>query len=290
MDGLFANIYWECHLKNYPVNTVIKRVCALSVWVIAMTGSLILFDPLSVAAKDVYASHINNIIALKERNREQHAQILLSVARRWHTTHDYLEIHEEGEGAFGVYQNIFWKTQSFSKLVGDQLQILESNTQIHDVNGRLLTKFIKTYDYDKKMVTFQRLNAKEEIEHEEKFSFDGPICDDTNLVHFIRGILAEGHKDTYESFYLLTNEPKLYKVNMDHKGPEILNFPGRNVEANKFQLKADLGPLTEIAAILVSPTYVWYTKDYPYQWVQYQGMQSGRFSEYLITYVTDLFE
>jgi len=135
-------------------------------------------------------------------------------------------------------------------------------------------------------MTYLEIDEKGNILDEEIFEIKGPVCDDITMFCFLKSYAANRDKEKFKNFYLLTNEPKLYKVDIKNRGTEDLKLPIGTVKAIKLQLMADLGPVTEIAAKIVPPTYFWYKNQYPYDWLQYEGKESGLKSANVVAYLT----
>ena len=68
-------------------------------------------------------------------------------------------------------------------------------------------------------------------------------------------------------------------------GKEILDLPSRKVEAIKLRLIPNLGLLTGVIGSLIPPTFVWYIDQAPYEWLQYQGLETGIGSTHIKTYL-----
>jgi hypothetical protein len=108
-----------------------------------------------------------------------------------------------------------------------------------------------------------------------KFPIKGKTTDDVTLIYFLRAYVANRDDPDYKSYYLLTNEPKLYKCNIRVMGEEICQLPIGEKAAVKLKLTGDMGIIDDILDRFVPHTYVWYEPDPPYTWLQYQGLETS---------------
>jgi len=210
-----------------------------------------------------------------KNNSKPHATATCSIRKNSQPEKTLYQLIQNGKGNYDQFKDVQWTMTSSLMEDHSSLWVLESTTHVYDHDQTQLAQFKKVYDYQKSAITFQKLNHRGEVLQEEIFPIKGPTCDDITLVHFLRTYVANQNNEQYQRFYLLTNEPKLYQVMIKNRGKEVLNLPMGRINAMKIQLMADLGPLTEIVAQFVPPTFVWYTEHYPYHWLQYEGLESG---------------
>lgn len=194
--------------------------------------------------------------------------------RLWEVT-----INGQGEWMGYVDTKISQSAKFIHHEVG--LRVLETESVVFDEQGNDAARFVKEYDYDRNTVIVVKRGGVAAHKFE-RFEMLGPTCDDVSLVHFLKAYNARDFvNEPYQVFYLVTNEPKMYKVRMIYVANDTLETNGVSRKAIKYQLKADFGPLTDIVAKMVPPTYVWYSRDYPFEFLQYQGMESGFRSAYI---------
>ena len=255
-------------------NTTVKTILTIA----ALIGSSVLVD---ANITPLYSSGEINVVAIDRAKNDRHAAINCKTEE----DQGQFTMVERGEGSSGKYTNIRWEARTIFTLNNGLMQITQSVKQVFNKDGELLETVTKEFDLNAHTAVYRKTAEDGELITERTYPIEGPIVDDINLVHFIRGIYSDGDKRKFESFYLLSNEPKLYKVNTKFIGQETLSLPGGEYEAMKLQLMADLGALTEIAAKVVTPTYVWVSKDHPHHWLQYEGLESGRYSTKVKTYV-----
>jgi len=69
-------------------------------------------------------------------------------------------------------------------------------------------------------------------------------------------------------------------------GMEILDLPAGKVKSIKLRLIPNLGILTGIIGSLIPPTFMWYIDQAPYEWLQYQGLETGIGSTHIKAYLS----
>jgi hypothetical protein len=261
------------------MNTIVK-VSVLVVCLFAATA----VESSNIKLEEYFSvNKIMNVVSIDQKSNDARAEIFCKINEH----PDGYTMIEEGSGNYGSYKNINWVSRGDFVFHDGLMRLNKSIKEITNGQGVVLETITKSFDHANDVATFRKQNQKGEIILEQEFPISGPIVDDKNLVHFIRGIYRTGEIRNYTSFYLLTSEPRLYKVNTKYITEELLNLPSGDQSAIKLQLMADLGPLSEIAAKVVAPTYVWLAKEYPHGWLQYQGLESGRHSAKIKSYVLE---
>ena len=181
----------------------------------------------------------------------------------------------EGKGRYDQYKDVAWSKQAEVQWQDNMLVPLSSDMRIRGIDGNEAYSYHYTYDYGSSQLTYAfRIDGV--TERKRTYKLKGPTTDEVTMVQFLRPYVPFAGQEGYDSFYLLAKAPSLYKVNIIPQGEDVLTFGDRHVHTIKIQLKADLGPLTNIMAAIVPPTYLWYESQYPYRWVKYQGVDSGQ--------------
>ena len=154
-------------------------------------------------------------------------------------------------------------------------------------DGAVVVQFLKEYDRDTRKIVFEKTGPQGELLQRAVYPLEGPTCDDVTLMVFLKSVVGDfGDKDR-QVFYLLTDEPRRYRVIVRFLGEEPLSLPGGTVLTAKYQLIGDLGPLSDLAAKLIPPTFVWYSPAPPFDWWQYEGMECGPKSAYIRAFVEE---
>jgi len=227
------------------------------------------------------------IVTVLQGPMKLRAQSRYSIKKTTESGKTIYEIILNGHGDYDRFEDVNWTIESRVRETDGLLYPLYSICTIKDKKQNILSVYRKAFDYDQQAISFSIIDEKGREQEPQTFPIKGPTTDDTNMVYFLKKFIALNHDPEYQSFYLLSSEPKLYKVNIKALGEETLDLPGGKEKAIKFQLMADLGPLTELAAKIVAPTFIWYKKDDPSAWFQYQGLEIGRHSAHIISSLTE---
>jgi hypothetical protein len=187
---------------------------------------------------------------------------------------DLYNLNIMGKGHFSGYLNVTWGSRSVLRRKKDAVFVEKSTTSIYS-GKQLLAQYHKDYDYRKGSVLWEKHDSSGKIVSSKRFSIKGPICDDVTMVYVFNAVTPVNDQAQDRRFYLLTNEPKLYHVIIKSFGQEKVGDDGRGQKAAKFQLYADLGPLTKFAFRMVPSTFVWLIEDIVGGWVKYEGMETG---------------
>jgi hypothetical protein len=198
-----------------------------------------------------------------------------------------LRMVKRGKGHFDRFKNVNLITEIVFHIEDDFVIIHRSSTLLLDDSGKILASFEKFYDYIIKEATWRRTDGERNILDEQTFSFDGKICDEESLIVFLPPFLKNPQKPSPPYFYLLTNEPHLYKTRLDWKGEEHLLFPRGNIPALKVKLTGEVGVLDNILDRFVPATFIWFRQSPPHDWLQYQGFESNYRSAYVRSFIED---
>lgn len=196
------------------------------------------------------------------------------------------ELRIHGKGDYAGFKDVVWVSESQIKEDMDHAVVLESSTKVFSEN-RVIFQSTKKYDYTSKIVTLELIQENKRFNVRKEFPIRGPICDDVTMVYVFNKIAPSTNGKIIPRFYLLTDESKLYHVMVKQRADEVLHYPSGQRETEKFQLMADLGPLTEPASKIVPPTYVWFSKEDARHWIQYEGMETGYETANIVAYKVD---
>ena len=253
-----------------------------------MTFVLCFLSSISWAAQTVspslmYPEETATVSYMDADNRLMRAQSSYTVKKTIQKGVVIYELFSQGAGQYDRHKDIVFTREAKMMEQENQLQVLYSKTLIKSKIGKLIAEYIKTYNYSDNKMVFRHLNKNGKILHREVFDIEGPICDDITMTHFLKTYVYQDDK-AHRDFYLATNEPKVYHVRILPKKDEHLHLPVGNFQAKKFQLMADLGPMTEWVAKVVPKTYIWFHSEYPHDWLQYEGLEKGYKSQKILAH------
>ena len=131
-------------------------------------------------------------------------------------------------------------------------------------------------------------DADGNITDEKTFPLKGLTADSATLTYVLKTYIARRNEKKYRDFYLLADKEKLYRVTIKEIGTEALDLPLGKTECVKLRLIPNLGILTGVIGSLIPPTFVWYIDEPPYEWLQYQGLETGIGSTHIRAHLEDL--
>lgn len=190
-------------------------------------------------------------------------------------------VTKNGQGRIDKYENASWTITAHLRNQHGFLETLDSVCHIKNKKGHTLAIYKKLYDYKKNIITWESYDKNETLKNKKDFPLKGKTCDDTTLIFFLKAFMPNINQEE-QFFYLLTNEPKLFKTKITFIGKEKLNLPGGEIEASKIKLTADIGILDDVLDRFVPKTYLWYSTTPPYHWLQYQGFEKDAKSAYVL--------
>jgi len=199
----------------------------------------------------------------------------------------FYKFTQKGSGDYDKYKDVFWEVEAEIK---EKEGFLYPAYTIHTIkdkkNNDIIVRYEKRYDYKKKRVYYLAANNEGKVLKKKVFPIKGKTVDDFTMVYFLRSFISHLGEKGYRSFYLLTSEPRLYKIDIKVIGKENIKLPIGEREAIKIRIVPNLGLLTGIAKALVPPTYLWFEKEVPHIWLKYEGLESGLGSALVILRLT----
>jgi hypothetical protein len=190
-----------------------------------------------------------------------------------------------GEGSYDKYKDIVWDVTAEMEEKGDFLYPLESIRVIKDKQGHIIVTYDKRYDYNKQKIYYTMSDDQGKIIKTKEFSIKGKAVDDDTLTSFLKTFVAHLNQYGYQTFYLLSSEPEIYKTTVKVIGPEVLDLPIGKINTIKLRLIPDLGQFGGLGP-MIPPTFVWYAQQEPHDWLKYEGLETGILSAHIITYIS----
>ena len=220
----------------------------------------------------------------EKNNSQLRAQITFSMSKAGQNTYN---ISQSGKGSYDDLEDISWTTESTVKEENNMLHPLKSIRTITNSEGTVLRTYEKVFDYQNKKVYCLIDNKAKNKAKKTIFPLKGITVDDTTLFFFLSSLLKKAQDDNYDSFYLLSNEPKLYKIKVELVKRETLDLPIGNIQCRKLKLITDMGILDRILRGLIPPTFAWHSESPPHFWVKYEGLEIGLGSKNIVSYLCE---
>jgi len=178
---------------------------------------------------------------------------------------------EQGHGRYSKFQNeVRWSLEAVWR-ADRAFKPLKFQKTFTDSKGKTLSTETKIFDEAKGTMRFERRLIGEKTETKTL-----KIPPDTITVEGIAGVLQslpfEGGESV--SLHMLSNEPKVYKINIEFRGKERVRTSAGVFECYKVELVPRLG-LMSFAKIFLGKTYFWFTVAPPHSFVRYEGYENG---------------
>jgi len=187
-----------------------------------------------------------------------------------------------GKGDYDEYKDVAFDIEAKMEEKNGLLYPVYSFTSIKNKDGGLIARREKNFDYAKQKIYYTISDSKEVVIKNITFPMKGLTVDGPTMIHFLKAFVARLGEDSYKTFYLISDKGQLYKINIKDMGLETLEISGEKIKAKKLRLIPELGLLTGIAKSLIPPTFIWYSEKEPYDWLQYEGLETGIGSAYII--------
>ena len=187
-----------------------------------------------------------------------------------------------GEGDYDEYKNIAFDIEAGMEEKDGLLYPIYSLNSIKNKDGSLVARYEKNFDYAKQKIYYTISNAEGIAIKNIVFPMKGLTVDGPTMIHFLKTFAAHHAENPYKTFYLISDKGQLYRINLKDMGIETLELPAGKIKAIKLRLIPELGLLTGIAKSLIPPTFVWYAEQEPHDWLQYEGLETGVGSTYVI--------
>lgn len=191
-----------------------------------------------------------------------------------------------GKGDYDKYKDVTFYIEAGMEEKDGMLYPLYSINSVKNKNGRLIAKYEKKFDYTKQKIYYTISDIEEKSVKNFTFPMKGLTVDGPTMIHFLKTFVAHRAELSYKTFYLISEKGQLYRINIKDMGSETLEFPAGKIKAVKLRLIPELGLLTGVAKSLIPPTFVWYSEKKPYDWLQYEGLETGVGSTHIIAFIT----
>jgi len=149
---------------------------------------------------------------------------------------------------------------------------LKMDREVFDGSGRLIFTESQRFDFGSKKAIFSSENILSGKRQKKEFRFSGDVVNRLILGLYARRLLEQGKREA--QLELLSGEPRLYKFKLYVMDTEAIDINGSMKNAYKLCLDPELG-LLNIAKILLPKAYVWHSAKPKFEWLRYEGLESG---------------
>lgn len=236
----------------------------------------ILSTPVVAAEKSVFSGHRTEAVYQDHTSGQERSRVSLRVEPKGPGAADEVVLRQNGEGAYGTYTDVRWEIESVLRFTDGALRPVSKVHKIFDRQGMLLSRLSNDYDYAQKVISLTFEDPQKDTRKNFTFPIKGLTIDYSTLSLFLESFAKDVGPGNPKTFYLLTAEPELYKVNIKYVTDEILDLPFGQVSAVKVRLIADMGILDDVFDRLVPPTFMWFEKSPAHRWLKYEGLETGK--------------
>ncbi len=195
------------------------------------------------------------------------------------------KLNIDGNGSYGNLQNITWRQESLMEEKNGMLFILYTAYKANNKKGSTVASYEKIFNYKNKKIYWRSKNPDGSVHKEIVFPLKGKTTDDISMIYFLKAFAARHNEAGFQEFYLITNEPRMYKTKIKFLGEEKLPLPSAEKKAIKLKLTGDVGIIDDILDRYIPHTYIWYEAEQPFDWLQYEGFETNMRSAYVRAYI-----
>jgi len=184
-----------------------------------------------------------------------------------------VQFTEKGSGRLSAWpEEVRWSVQS-TWLADRGFRPLETERTVTAPDGKILLIETKHFDRSKGTVRLVRTVTGKPPE---SVTLDVP--EDTLAIEGIAGVLRFASVPTSKSrslsVHILSNEPKVYKVDFVWRTEESVSTPAGEFHCYRVEMVPQLGILNVVRPFL-QKTNFWFTVAVPHDWIRYEGPESG---------------
>lgn len=228
------------------------------------------------------------VTCIEKKSLQQRSHISFALRQINKDNKVLYKLTRQGRGDYDTYKKVYWTMEAEMEEKEGFLYTLYSKILITDKGKNVIISYEKRYDYEAGQIYWGAFDVNGDKIQQQVFPIKGRTADDVTMIHFLKPFVARRNEEAYKMFYLLTNEPNLYKTKIRVLGSEMVQSPFGKTRAVKLKLTADVGILDDVLDKFVPPTFIWYTEAKPYVWLKYQGFESGALSPYIIANLDEI--
>ncbi len=181
----------------------------------------------------------------------------------------------KGQGRYSPFkQEVSWESRAVWK-ADYSFSPLSSDTEVSDMNDRLLTKERKVFDTANGVVKIEWQDFADNTSKKIELKIPADILAVEGIVMALRSLPFDPPKSITTN--ILTNEPKnptLYEVTLKPRGQVRIKTPAGEFDCYKIEMVPRLGVLSMLR-VFFPKTYFWFTVEPHHFWVRYEGLENG---------------
>lgn len=175
---------------------------------------------------------------------------------------------EEGRGAYsGFKEPVIWKTRMEFFDDGNMMVPIRMKKIFTDENGKTVFEGSQEFDSANSKVVCSKKWTDSKREVKKTLKYKGDIVNDAILGIYVKRFLSNGARE--KSFYLVSNDPSMYKISAKVEGEEDVTLNGRTMKAYRINLIPEVG----LFGVFAPKTYAWHLARPGFDWLKYRGCE-----------------
>ena len=196
--------------------------------------------------------------------------------KRWEASRTLMPAGKKGlfllkEAGSGVYSGfdgpVKWKTETEFSDDGSVITPIRMTKTFRSEDDTILFEGSQEFDAKNRWVTCAKRWPASGKEVKKTLRYRGEVVNDCLLGLYVKRFLENG--DMKKIFYLVSNDPAMYKISAKVKKKEDVTING----VTRTAYKIDLDPRAGIFGIFAPETCVWHLAKPDHAWLKYRGAE-----------------
>jgi hypothetical protein len=200
--------------------------------------------------------------------------------RRWRATAEIRQkegdIYTITEKMHGVYSGfdgrISWVAKTDFERTKDAVKPLNMDQRIFDASGKPIAVVKQYFNYSDKIVTCTYEDLVKKTFSKKEFAFSGNIIN--RLLQGLCGQKFIEQGQVSKKMQVISPEPAIYDFELKKVDEEDIELNGRKIKAYKLCFDPMLG-IFNFIKVFLPRSYVWHSAEPIFEWLKYDGLESG---------------
>ena len=205
-------------------------------------------------------------------------------AERWHADvevkrkeGDVYVLTEKGEGIYSSFDGpISWVAHMEYESTDETVRPLSLEKRVYDEKGKMIRLEEQSFDLVNNIATCTHKDFPRNISRTKRFKFTKDIVNRLLLAPYAQKLLERGKRSRIVQ--MVSEEPKLYTMEIRVVDEETININGRFRRAYKFCIDPQLGFLNFVK-VFFPKAYAWHLAKPDFKWLRYEGLEGDIKSE-----------
>ena len=208
----------------------------------------------------------------------------LAGALRWQATSrvekigaDVYAMTEKAQGIYsGFSGRVSWEARMVFENTLNNIRPMKLEKRVFDSGGKVVRVEKQEFDLADNSGICTHEEPLKNISRTRKFRFNKDVVNRLSLGLYAKKFLESGKKS--EKLQMVSEEPKVYEVELKRLGKETIDINGRKVTAYRLCIDPRLG-LMNFVKVFLPKAYAWHSMGPGYEWLGYAGLEGGMNSE-----------